>query len=51
MDWIVAYLPLILGLAATGIISGVFAGLLGIGDLDRCQGHDAETGAGQEPVS
>lgn len=31
MDTIVAYLPLIGGLALTGIVSGVFAGLLGIG--------------------
>jgi uncharacterized membrane protein YfcA len=31
MDDIVAYLPLILGLGLTGIVSGTFAGLLGIG--------------------
>lgn len=31
MDWITTYLPLMLGLALTGVVSGVFAGLLGIG--------------------
>ena len=31
MNDIVAYLPLILGLGLTGIVSGTFAGLLGIG--------------------
>jgi uncharacterized membrane protein YfcA len=31
MDGLITYLPLILGLAGTGIVSGVFAGLLGIG--------------------
>jgi uncharacterized membrane protein YfcA len=31
IDTFITYLPLILGLAGTGIVSGVFAGLLGIG--------------------